>query len=524
MVVGQIEAKMLLDRSNFTQGIQLTQHETSLLIPNLQAAARAEGDVAGGATKAGGAAGFLSGQFSQLAVMAGSYLGAQVLVNAAMSAFVERAAEVTAIDRDIVTMEKLGISTYGARKELEATGLEFVRVGQREGAAYTSYQDLLQATGNVDRATQLLNESLRFSVMWNEDVETVAKAVAKAYEHQPMLLSRLLAGHGLLSAKVKDFALQEDALVKGGEGANRVISAQAQYLNTLKVAGEEAKDTFADMSWNVADWVFQMELANPLLAEMGRQLGIMPTYSVKKPAKPWEWDRSGLMRMSFTPPPASQDEDTEDKAKKAGMDAREAASKDFEEIAADAAKYHSQQLDAIRKADREKEKLADEHMKRLADAWNKEHATEIALIDGIGTEFKSQISNALIDGEFNVQSFEKSFLQMLLNISMSGVWADIEGKLRGMMGYGAWFGGGGGGGTSGGGGSDWAGGDFSGGGGAGTAGSRGGYLPPMLPPTITRPQPTIVNHITVQGDVTRFAEFSENVVGTGLTRMRKLGR
>ena len=58
MVVGQIEAKMLLDRSNFTQGIKLTQSETSLLIPNLQAAAKAEGEVAGGATKAGGAASF----------------------------------------------------------------------------------------------------------------------------------------------------------------------------------------------------------------------------------------------------------------------------------------------------------------------------------------------------------------------------------------------------------------------------------------------------------------------------------
>ena len=576
MVVGQIEAKMLLDRSNFTQGIKLTQSETSLLIPNLQAAAKAEGEVAGGATKAGGAASFLSGQFNQLAVMAMSYFGAQMLVNTAIRGFMDRAGDVTAINRDIVTMERLGISTAGAREEMEKTGSEFIRMGQRENAAYSSYQAMLQATGDVNKATKLLNESLAFAVMWDEDVQTVSAAVAKAYQHQYRQLDMLLKAHGFAAQNAATFAEKEALLKTAGEGANSVISDQQQAVFALRAEWKRFLDDLSDSTpvmnfiGNLKDllefwrqWQTREETAWDAEKASGKvhaarvaqrwDIGRMPAVEVTAKAPLTAEEQAAADEAAANRRAAAQEEVTK-KLKGLLMDEfdfrRWTEMKWFADEVnlygnltglADAhkaalAKIDEDQTESHRKAiqqwidDEEKKaekqaREAKQYDQEMTTQWEKDHRVQMQLLDGTGQQFKSLFVDLVTEGKFSIEDFGKSFLRMLAEIAADEAWNGIRALMQQLWGLGSWRAGGatGGGAMYEGG---WEGGGGGEGGGVNVAGGGrgGGYLPPMLPPTITRPQPTIVNHITVQGDVTRFAEFSENVVGTGLTRMRKLGR
>jgi hypothetical protein len=182
---------------------------------------------------------YVENSFRQLASAAIGYLGVMQLSREAYKDFQMVAERDTAINRVTVTMSQLGLSTGGVKQAMMALEDEFIRWGQTGDAAYGTFQNLVQATGNVQRATELETEALKFAVRWHENVESVVTAVTKAYEGQPMLLNRLLESHGLAAKGAKDFYESEALLKKGGEGANQVLSDQQKLLFAGKAQWHE---------------------------------------------------------------------------------------------------------------------------------------------------------------------------------------------------------------------------------------------------------------------------------------------
>jgi hypothetical protein len=181
--------------------------------------------------------------FTQIGTAVMGYLGVMKLAQEAWSAFLEVAKQDTAINRVVVSMQRMGIATQGVREEMDALGTTFIQAGQREEAAWTGYQRLVQATGDAAKAQSLLRDALRFATRQGEDAGAVADALSRAYSGQQRQLIQLLTAHGSAGKEAKNFAEALDQVRKLGEGANSVISTQEQAVNNLAAAWDSAKDS-----------------------------------------------------------------------------------------------------------------------------------------------------------------------------------------------------------------------------------------------------------------------------------------
>lgn len=108
----------------------------------------------------------------------------------------------------------------------------------------SAYEKLVVATGDTAKAQDLLNQSLDISAQSGKDIETVAGAVAKGYEGQTMMLSRLIPGLDEGARKSKDFTviMGELAQVTGGAAAEAANTASGQMAR-FNVATQEAKES-----------------------------------------------------------------------------------------------------------------------------------------------------------------------------------------------------------------------------------------------------------------------------------------
>ena len=167
--------------------------------------------------------------------LAASYLTVQTAVRA----FNDLAQDTTSINRVVVAMTNLHLSTAGVRESMEKASFEFMRWGQTRDAAFRGYQQLVQATGNATRAQDLLTTSLRFATVQGEDVQTVVNSLTKAYEGQPMLLNRMLELHGYNAKAAKDFAESLELVKAGGEHAEQALSDEAKAIYGMKTALHE---------------------------------------------------------------------------------------------------------------------------------------------------------------------------------------------------------------------------------------------------------------------------------------------
>ena len=525
MVVGQIEAKMLLDRSNFTQGIKLTQHETSLLIPNLQAAAKAEGEVAGGAVKAGSA-------FEGLAATAGSLivtLGSVAVVGREVwSAFKEFGDQETSINRIVHAAERLKLETDGLREAAVKAGTAAMLRGQREEAGFTGFQKLLQVTKDRAEAEYLFGIALDFSTEQEKDLVETSNALARAHDGQFKMLMSLLSGVATGVKEFKTFGEVMTAVTFASKGANTVISEQSQAVFTLAATWDNFRDIIGKLA--SPKLIEDLDVITRMLKEVseGDYLGALNTkyrtygQIMAARAKPsWRFDWSSLTGGSAADQAFARqlaawkaewdrifgkDED--------GAGGKSPVAAKVKDDLAERIKMLQEYVDL----QNELAKAAEQTDKDLTERWEKDHRVQMQLLDGTGSKFKSVFVDLVSEGKFSIEDFGKSFVRMLAEIAADEAWNKIRDMMMQLWGLGSWRMGGGKA-MYGGQGVDYTPGTGSG---MNVTGSRGGYLPPMLPPTIPTSQPVTVNHITVQGDVTRFAEFSEKVLNAGFNRRAAL--
>ncbi len=491
---GELKLTLKLMRENFAQGMKAVEADIAKLGTTTAGTGKKGASALGGLEKS------LAGIGTQLMAMAGAYVGVQRLV----SEFVAFGKEVTEINRAEAALKEAGFATSGFREQLGALGTEFIRYGQREEDAYRGFQRLIRATGDETKSWKLLDTAMKFAAATGEDAGTVVQSMTSAFSGQEMMLKRLLMRYGVAETDLTGWNKAIEAMTGIADTATGVLSDQDTAIFNLNASW----DTFSDTLNNKATPAIVSAL-DALSAMMSHPeiLGFLATGGPLATQKLSEamfqdWlDRN--YPAPFVGPPRP----------KTGPDKREPAKwgRGTKAEAAPAPHESTGQwyLDALKR-----EKLAIEEeekaLKELEDAWRESHKIQLELIDDIGQELKSSIIDGLVDGEFNIRSFEKSFLRMLLNIAANQAWDEIAGKLRGMLGWGSWRGGGVPGGTEG---IDF---DPGSGGGAGIAG-RGGPRP-IGPGMGGGVQPV---YVTVKGDLTRYAEFK--IVSAGLRQGRQAG-
>lgn len=530
MVVGQIEAKLLMDRANFTQGIKLTQSDMNLLIPNMVAQ---QNQLAAATGKSAGSMNLLSAAGSELLSILGPMTVATVELHTAWSAFTEYGQQETAINRIVHAAERLKLETEGLRDAANEAGTAALLRGQREEAGFVAFQKLLQVTKDRRQAEYLLQVALDFSTEQNKDLVEVANALAGAHSGNARMLQQLLRGVDDGVKKFHTFGQVMTAVKFAAEGANTVLSNQSKAVYTLAASWDNFKDTLGrhvspalqtalDKASRLVDilaskpWLTLLPGATGWMyaygaAALGKRPGAGPEAEQVGPTgedwkriqdmQRWQemWDRI-FIKDEQQPGPAKLPKVKDDLAERIKM------------------------LEEYMRLQDELARAAEQTDADLTARWEKDHAIQMRLLDGTGQQLKSVFVDLVTEGKFNVEDFGKSFLRMLAEIAASEMWARITENMRKLWGFGSWRTGGSIGGL-------YEGGWESGGGGGGdivTAGRRGPRLPEIAAsaPTVSTSQPlTVINKTYFSFDAQKFAEaHGETVVRQGLSMAGALGR
>lgn len=138
--------------------------------------------------------------------------------------------------------------TGATEAQIKAVEQQILKTSLATGVADDKLRPALQrlatATGSVDQSQKLLNLALDISAGTGKDVETVANALAKAYEGNNTSLERL--GIGLDKGEVKtrglETAISDLSNLYGGKALQQANTFEGQ-INRLKVGFDEAKES-----------------------------------------------------------------------------------------------------------------------------------------------------------------------------------------------------------------------------------------------------------------------------------------
>lgn len=452
----------------------------------------------------------------QYAGYLGVAVGASVAMHKAWKMFTEYAAQETGTNRVIVAMEQIGLQTDGVRERIDKLGREFILLGQKEESAWRGFNILIRATHDTQIATNLLTTSLRFAHATEKEVLPVVEAVAKAYGGKTRNLAMMTAALNGGKEAGTNFAAMLKLIQENGKGADRILGESEIKTNRLKAAWDDFSDTLGGKEAPAVHPIlgFMEKFVNYLKlgTQYAHQFGgawraaveAFDPYGLGIAARIWGSKSlaKGKFDTSIFFPRKPEPDDGDGGGGGGGTTAAEEKGLDFffrnpptpeEENDRVLMKMWLDQLAADEQALLDIEEQRAELLKQQAETMEDMTAEAVDMMAG------------LIDGTTRWQDALAGALRLFIQIVQTA------------GGFRAFFGGlglGGGGSAPSGGGEF---GDFptGGGGGVGAASLR------PLPIGGVGPAPV---YITVQGDVTRFGEFSAKVITDGSSFLRRAGR
>lgn len=582
----ELQVVVKYNANELNRGLQQSQQSVDRLVQklggqNVQSLMVSSTKAADGLKEAGQAAQKSSSMMATLSGQIGSLVAAYISVTGVIRLAHEAWADLSlfiqsdvAINRVLASMDALGIAADGMRARLEASGWAFMRVGQRQEAAFDGYRRLIQATGDTEEAQGLLNDALAFAVRQGVDVESVVSAINKAYGNQGMLLKRLLLDYMGTGKEVKNFAEAMELLRKGGEKSEKALGDNALMLYRIQTNAREAKE---EVGAAVAHWIRKFDElqawidTHPAVAMMLQ--GVPTLRRIFLPAGP---ERPAAIAGPEVPEEirlknearrkAELEKKWRDKVFKDEGDATQKSADNRESIARilldklkrltlEEYEYRRWALDqevaAFEKAGMDKAMLADyfaaaskqiaeeevahrlkvledirKEQKRAADQmeadWRDAHAQELEWTERFANGFGNEIGQMVANGKASLESFRDFFKNLLAGILGDVIASRIRAALTSLIpGYGGWN-----------qpqtmptprgplgpaerpGGGMWA----------GSYGGRGG-LPAAMPVPVVNvapTTPTIYLQQNIRSDVSDVG--CETVVTRGLTRIQRIGR
>jgi hypothetical protein len=452
----------------------------------------------------------------ELVGLAAGFVGVHRGIALMVDAFKGFAEQETLINRVGAAARAAGASFEGWHDKVDQLGTQFIRFGLREQAASSAVMRLVSATGDMRTSMDLAGDAMRFAASKGVDAETVAVAMAKAYGGQERQLKALLLEYGLAAKDIEDFDQALDLIRQGGEDVTEVLSDQQQAIYDLDAAWDTFKDSLGEKL--VVPGIAVLEYLNIVLtntnfavrsviaAMSGRPFAdfinemmqlkaimMMPEAEMVGPS------RDELMGRRRRRPRKFGAGDGAGATVKAGPDWREGREK-----------LWGQELkDDLSDIDDWMEQIA--HDGKVLAEWTdrqnellKVQRDTYAEIERSAAALAGDIIGGLIDGTASWASILSRVGELIIRIVQDMATMRSLMSALGLSPGGATPGGG----TE----------APPPAGGFNTA-SIGGMSP--LPVGGFGPAPV---YVVVQGDVTRFAEFSERVVTAGAGRMARLGR
>lgn len=476
-VLGDLLVKLKLDKGQFTAGLDEAKSSTGGLVKEL-----------------------------------GNLVTAAAVAQQAFSAFNDRLAEDTGFNRVVANMQRLDIYTPEAAASIAQLTSEMEFLGDKQTQLYAEMLPLLTLTRDVSQAMGLLRLAQQASVATGSPLTAVISAMTGAMQGQGRVVRPLLRDWGEWSAEVKtagdlleivrrrageattvlsqealatlalkkSFAdLKEEIVVAFGPGVTVVLQGLSAWL-TVIVA--RVKETIAVIRGKAAD-VFDIE------AEMEQRLQdiFYPGEALSGGSALPSWWNELVEQMKSVKLMAEGAGSEEKKAEKPPV-----FGPTNEELAELSDRYESWL--ALNMVGPTRDTLNE-----LTELWRDHNKDLIALSDALS----SRLTDALVDLPLQAMRGWKSFGDYLLNL-LSSI-ASMVARTFIAPQVGAWVGG------------------MLGtqAGGATGGASFGGSL---AAPSINYAPAPVVVQLAVRGDVTRFAEFSEEVVRQGLRYGHAVGR
>ena len=185
----------------------------------------------------------ITGSFKKLAGAAGIGLSTAAVINfgkQAAKAFIE---DQKAASQLAVSVKNLGLGFETPRIERFISELSAMS-GVTDDQLRPSMQKLLQTTGSVTKAQELLTQALDISRGSGVDYETVVSDLTAAYLGQTKGLSKYSLGLTKAELKTMTFAEVQEKLTKQFQGANaEYLTTYAGKMELLNTAAGEAKET-----------------------------------------------------------------------------------------------------------------------------------------------------------------------------------------------------------------------------------------------------------------------------------------
>jgi hypothetical protein len=181
------------------------------------------------------------------------------------------------------TLENLGFAAASDEINTFIDDMQFA-TGVSDSNLRPAMQTLLVSVGNVAEAQKLLNLSVETSIGTGKSLESVAKALAKAYDGNFGALGKLGAGidASIIKSKDLDAATQQLSDTFGGQAAAKAETLQGQ-IEILGIAFDELKESlgkgliegFTSTGGGLGNLTIRMRELQPQTEDLGKKIGIL---------------------------------------------------------------------------------------------------------------------------------------------------------------------------------------------------------------------------------------------------------
>jgi hypothetical protein len=181
------------------------------------------------------------------------------------------------------TLENLGFSAASDEINTFIDDMQFA-TGVSDSNLRPAMQSLLVSVGNVAEAQKLLNIAVDTSVGTGKSLESVAKALAKAYDGNFGALGKLGAGidASIIKSKDLDAATQQLSDTFGGQAAAKAETLQGQ-IQILGIAFDELKESlgkglingFVQSGDGITKLTARMRELQPQTEALGFDIGVL---------------------------------------------------------------------------------------------------------------------------------------------------------------------------------------------------------------------------------------------------------
>lgn len=210
----------------------------------------------------------LSGSFKKLAGAAGIGLSTAAIISfgkAAVKAFAE---DEKAANRLAMSVKNLGLGFETPRIEKYIEELSRA-TGVTDDQLRPAMQKLLQTTGSVTKAQQLLTQAVDISAGSGVDYETVVNDLSLAYVGQTKGLSKYSLGLTKAELKTMSFAQVQEKLNSQFSGANAAyLTTYAGKMQLLSTAAGEASETIGGALINALTDLFGAKDVTELIGKI----------------------------------------------------------------------------------------------------------------------------------------------------------------------------------------------------------------------------------------------------------------